>query len=54
MAVTAALLSRAGNIIAMWWLVIKTRLPYLPANILSIASCSVANFVANEGFVFKA
>jgi putative flippase GtrA len=45
-------ISIGGNLILMSLFVGGLGLPYLPANLLSIISCSVANFFAGDRYVF--
>lgn len=47
------LVSIAGNLALMRLLVGTLHLPYLPANIATIAVCSLLNFAASEWFVFR-
>jgi putative flippase GtrA len=51
---TTGAFSIAGNLLLMRMLVGAAHLPYLPANIASIATCSVINFMVSEWFVFRA
>jgi len=51
---TNGLVSILGNLILMRALVGGLRLPVLIANMLSIATCSAANFVLSELYVFRA
>ena len=48
------LISLAGNAALMWLLVAGLRIPYLIANLMAIAACSVINFWAGDRFVFRA
>lgn len=50
---TTGAVSLLGNLLAMRWLVGELHLPYLIANGMSIALCSLANFLAAELFVFR-
>jgi putative flippase GtrA len=50
---TTGAFSIAGNLLLMHVLVGVARLPYLPANIASIAACSVVNFLVSDWFVFR-
>jgi putative flippase GtrA len=43
-----------GNLLAMRLLVGEAHLPYLPANIISIAACSLVNFALSDRVVFRA
>jgi len=47
------LVSIVGNLALMRLLVGTLHLPYLPANIATIAVCSLLNFAASEWFVFR-
>jgi putative flippase GtrA len=46
-------ISITGNLGLMWLLVSQLRLNYFAANILSIGTCSIANFWASERMVFR-
>lgn len=48
------LVSILGNLVLMRLLVGQFHLHYLAANALSIAACSLANFLLSELFVFRA
>ena len=50
---TTGLVSILGNLLLMRLLVGQTHLPALPANLVSIAACSLANFLASEYIVFR-
>jgi len=50
---TNGCVSIVGNILLMRILVGELNLPVLPANVVSIASCSVANFILGERYVFR-
>jgi len=50
--VSNGVISIVGNVILMRLLVGQQHLPYFYANLLAVAGCSVANFVASEYFVF--
>lgn len=50
---TTGMLSIAGNLLIMKWLVDSMGMHYLVANAVSIATCSVANFVVSERAVFQ-
>lgn len=52
--VTNGLLSIAGNVVLMQALVGGMGMNYLLANVLTIAACSVANFLVGDRFVFEA
>jgi putative flippase GtrA len=49
---TTGMVSIAGNLIAMHVLVGTAHLHYLPANMLTIAICSIFNFLVSDRFVF--
>jgi putative flippase GtrA len=49
---TTGLLSILGNVVFMRFFVGELGLPYLTGNLLSIASCAVANFLISDRFVF--
>ncbi len=51
--ITNGLVSVAGNLLLMEALVSGVRLNYLLANCLTIATCSLLNFVASDKFVFR-
>jgi putative flippase GtrA len=48
------LVSILGNLVLMRLLVGQFRLHYMVANVLSIAACSLANFLLSDLFVFRA
>jgi len=50
---TTGLFSIAGNLLLMEALVSGVRLNYLLANCITIATCSVLNFIASDRFVFR-
>jgi putative flippase GtrA len=50
---TNGLLSIAGNLLLMKWLVGSFRFPYIPANIAAIILCSLANFAVSHAYVFR-
>jgi putative flippase GtrA len=50
---TNGLLSIAGNLLLMRWLVGSLSLPYIWANIITILLCSFANFAVSHAFVFR-
>lgn len=52
--VTTGIVSIAGNLLLMRILVGQMRLPSLPANLVSVAACSLVNFVMSEYLVFRA
>ena len=45
-------ISLIGNVLLMRWLVGSLKIPVLPANLVTIASCSLANFLASDRWVF--
>ena len=47
------LISILGNLFLMWLFVSHLHLHYFLANILAIASCSIANFLASDHLVFR-
>lgn len=51
--VTTGLVSILGNLVLMHLLVGRLHLPYLPANVLTIGTCSLANFLASDRLVFQ-
>jgi len=50
---TNGVLSILGNLVMMKLLVAGAHMPYLPANILAIATCSTANFLVSDRLVFR-
>jgi len=50
---TTGLFSILGNLLVMGVLVGEARLNYFVANILTIATCSVLNFLVSDRFVFE-
>ena len=50
---TTGILSIAGNVVLMRAFVGAAHLNYFLANILTIATCSVVNFVVSDRFVFQ-
>jgi putative flippase GtrA len=46
------IISILGNTAITWLLVERVRCPYLLANAMSVAACSVGNFLAGDRFVF--
>jgi putative flippase GtrA len=50
---TSGLVSIAANLVLMRVFVGSLRLHYLPANMLAIATASLANFLLSELFVFR-
>jgi len=51
--VSNGLVSILGNLLFMRLLVGRFHLHYMPANVVSIAACSVLNFALSEWFVFR-
>jgi len=51
---TTGAFSVFGNLALMRLLVGAAHLPYLPANAITIAACSLANFLVSDRFVFVA
>lgn len=45
--------SLAGNLVLMRVLVGSAGLPYLPANLITIAACGLLNFFLSDWFVFR-
>ena len=50
---TTGLFSIVGNVLVMKVLVSGARLNYFVANILTIATCSLVNFIVSDRFVFE-
>ena len=50
---TNGAMSIVGNLAMMKLLVDGARLPYLPANVVAIAACSIANFLVSDRLVFR-
>jgi putative flippase GtrA len=50
---TNGAMSMVGNLVMMKLLVEGVRLPYLPANVMAIAACSIANFLVSDRLVFR-
>ncbi|MBI2839983.1 MAG: GtrA family protein [Acidobacteria bacterium] len=50
---TTGAMSVAGNLVLMRVLVGYSQLHYLPANMITIAACSVLNFLVSDWFVFR-
>ena len=50
---TTGAFSIVGNVVLMKLLVDGLRLPYLAANGITIAACSIANFLVSDQFVFR-
>ncbi|HLH32563.1 MAG TPA: GtrA family protein [Terriglobia bacterium] len=50
---TNGIVSICGNLALMWMFVSRFGVSYFFANLLAIATCSVANFWASERFVFR-
>ncbi len=51
---TTGMVSILGNLLLMKWMVAVLGIPYLAANAVSIAVCSVANFLVSDRAVFQA
>jgi putative flippase GtrA len=51
---TTGTVSILGNLLLMRMLVGQAHLPPLPANLLSVAGCSLVNFLVSEYIVFRA
>ena len=51
---TTGTVSILGNLLLMRMLVGQAHLPSLPANLLSVAGCSLVNFLVSEYIVFRA
>jgi putative flippase GtrA len=49
---TTGAMSLAGNLLLMWLLVSAAGFGALPANLITIATCSVVNFMLNDRLVF--
>lgn len=47
------LISIAGNLVLMWFLVSRLSLHYFLANLIAIATCSIVNFLASDRLVFR-
>jgi putative flippase GtrA len=50
---TTGTFSILGNLALMKWLVEGVHFEYLPANGITIAACSIANFLVSDRFVFE-
>ena len=50
---TTGLFSILGNVVVMWILVASTHANYFAANVVTIAICSIANFLVADRFVFR-
>lgn len=50
---TTGAISILGNLLLMRMLVGQAHLPSLPANLISIAGCSLVNFLVSDAFVFR-
>jgi putative flippase GtrA len=50
---TTGMFSIAGNVVVMRGLVAGAQMNYLSANVLTIATCSLANFLVSDWFVFE-
>jgi putative flippase GtrA len=48
------LISLAGNLLLMRWLVGEFQIPVIPANIVTISICFAANFLSSDRWVFLA
>jgi putative flippase GtrA len=51
---TTGAISILGNLLLMRMLVGQAHLPSLPANLISIAGCSLVNFLVSDTLVFRA
>jgi putative flippase GtrA len=49
---TSGAMSLAGNLLLMFVLVEQARVPALAANMITIAICSIINFVLSDRIVF--
>lgn len=50
---TTGAISILGNLLSMRMLVGQAHLPSLPANLVSIAGCSLVNFLVSDTLVFR-
>ena len=50
---TTGMVSIVGNIVIMRFLVGQERFPYMMANVIAIACCSILNFLCSEVIVFR-
>jgi putative flippase GtrA len=50
---TTGIFSILGNVVLMQCFVVSLRMNYLLANMLTIATCSLVNFVVSDRFVFE-
>jgi putative flippase GtrA len=50
---TTGMFSIAGNLLIMKWLIESLGMQYLLANAVSIAACSLANFVVSDRAIFQ-
>jgi putative flippase GtrA len=50
---TTGMFSIAGNVVVMRGLVAGAQMNYLSANVLTIATCSLVNFLVSDWFVFE-
>jgi putative flippase GtrA len=50
---TNGAISIGSNLLLMSLLVEGLGLPYLPANLIAITTCSIANFLASDRYVFR-
>ena len=47
------IVSIAGNVLLMRFIVGTLKVPYVPANLIAIAPCAVINFLAGDRLVFR-
>jgi putative flippase GtrA len=52
--ISSGVVSIAGNVIVTALIVAGTGMPLLPANVLAVGACTIANFVAVDRLVFPA
>ena len=50
---TTGMVSIVGNVLVMWVLVREAHMNYMLANLLTIATCSLLNFLVSDWFVFE-
>jgi putative flippase GtrA len=50
---TTGLFSILGNVVLMFLFAGMIGLPYVPANLVTIATCSIINFLVSDRFVFR-
>lgn len=50
---TTGTFSILGNMMLMWLFAGIVGLPYVPANLFTIATCSIINFLVTDRFVFR-